>query len=307
MRKWIVIGVTAVVLAIVVVLALGRAAKKREQQKEFAERREIAVAVEVAKPEVGAIEETKMYLGTVVSTEEATVFSKIPGKVVSLPGKPGARVGAGATVAVIDYDQPGMKFRYYSAYAPISGEISEVLVSVGDMVSPVTPLAVVVKPESVKIETSVPADTLALMNRDRPVKIHARGSGGDSVEGKIVNVPRSLSRNSHLAKVEIRPTSRISSLRAGMFAEVEIPVARHENAVLIPPQALRREPEGKAVYVTAGDVVRRRIVETGLTREDAVEIVSGLGADEEVIVYANADLDDGLRVSDKVPYRPHDK
>jgi multidrug efflux pump subunit AcrA (membrane-fusion protein) len=305
MRKWIVIGVTAAVLAIVVVLALGRAAKKREQQKEFSERREIAVSVEVAKPEVGAIEETKMYLGTVVSTEEATVFSKIPGKVVSVPAKVGARVGAGATVAVIDYDQPGMKFRYYSAYAPISGEISDVLVSVGDMVSQVTPLAVVVKPESVKIETSVPADTLALMNRDRPVKIHARGSGGDYVEGKVVNLPRSLSRNSHLAKVEIRPTSGISSLRAGMFAEVEIPVARHEEATLVPPQALHREPEGTAVYVAEGGVVKRRLVKTGLTREDAVEIVSGLGADEEVIVYANGSLDDGIKIRKEVPYQPH--
>jgi multidrug efflux pump subunit AcrA (membrane-fusion protein) len=305
MRKWIVIGVTAVVLAIVVVLALGRAAKKREQQKEFEERREIAVAVEVAKPEVGAIEETKMYLGTVVSTEEATVFSKIPGKVVSVPAKAGARVGAGTTIAVIDYDQPGMKFRYYNAYAPINGEISDVLVSVGDMVSPSTPLAIVVRPESVKIETSVPADTLALMSRDRPVKIHARGCEGENVEGEIVNLPRSLSPDSHQAKVEIKPTCRISTLRAGMFAEVEIPVARHEEAVLVPPQALRREPEGTAVYVADGDVVRRRLVKTGLTREDAVEIVSGLGADEEVIVYANGGLDDGVKIHKKAPYQPH--
>ena len=305
MRKWIVIGVTAVVLVVVVVLALGRAAKKREQQKEFSERREIAVAVEVAKPEVGAIEETKMYLGTVVSTEEATVFSKIPGKVVSLPGRPGARVGAGTTVAVIDYDQPGMKFRYYNAYAPINGEISDVLVSVGDMVSPSTPLAIVVRPESVKIETSVPAETLALMSRDRPVKIHARGCEGENVEGEIVNLPRSLSADSHQAKVEIKPTCRISALRAGMFAEVEIPVARSEDAVLIPPQALHREPEGTAVYVAEDSVVRRRIVETGLTREDAVEIVSGLGVDEEVIVYANGGLDDGIKIHKKAPYQPH--
>jgi membrane fusion protein (multidrug efflux system) len=92
-----------------------------------------------------------------------------------------------------------------------------------------------------------------------------------------------------------------------MFAEVEIPVARHEEAVLIPPQALRRETGGSAVYVVEGDVVRRRAVEAGLAREDAVEIVSGLGADEEVIVYANEDLDDGLRVSEKTPFRPHDK
>ena len=306
MRKWIVIGATAVVLAIVVVLAVNRAIKKREQEKAFSERRDPTVSVEVTRPEVGVIEETKVYLGTVVSTEEATVFSKIPGKVVSVPAKAGARVAAGTTVAVVDYDQPGMKFQYYYAYAPISGEITEVLVDVGDMVTQATPLAVVVKPESVKIETSVPAETLAVMSRDRPVKIRARGTDGDYVEGNIVNLPRSLSPNSHLATVEIKPANRVTSLRAGMFAEVEIPVARHEEAILIPPQALRRELSGSAVYVVNGDVVRRRAVETGLAREDAVEIVSGLGADAEVIVYANADLDDGVEVSKKEAFKPHE-
>jgi multidrug efflux pump subunit AcrA (membrane-fusion protein) len=305
MRKWIVIGVTAAVLVVVIILAVARAGKKREQQKEFSERREISVAVEVTKPKVGPIEETRTYLGTVVSTDEATVFSKIPGKVVSVPAKVGARVGAGATVAVIDYDQPGMKFRYYNAYSPINGEITDVLVSVGDMVSPAAPLAVVVRPESVKLRTEVPAETLAVMNRDQPVKIRARGSEGDYVEGDVVNLPRSLSPDSHLATVEIKPRGKVSTLRAGMFAEVEIPVARHEKAVLIPPQALHREPDGTAVYVAEGGVVRRRFVKTGLAREDAVEIVSGLGPDEEVIVYANGGLDDGIKVHKKTPYQPH--
>ena len=306
MRKWIVIGVVAAVLVVVVVLALMRAADKREQAERFAERREIAVAVEVARPQIGPIEETKVFVGTVVSTDQATVFSKIPGKVVSLPAEVGKRVAAGTTVAVIDYDQPGMKFRYYYAYAPISGEIAEVLVSVGDMVGPTTPLAVVVKPESVKVETSVPAETLALLSRNHPVKIHAKGSEGGYVEGEIVNLPRSLSPNSHLAIIEIKPKAGLSNLRAGMFTEVEVPVARSEEALLVPPQAIHREVDGLAAYVAEGETVRRRLVETGLSRADAVEIVSGLEADDEVIIYANGDLDDGIKITKKVPYQPHE-
>lgn len=306
MRKWIVIGVVALALAVVVVLALMRAANKREQAKEFAERREVAVAVEVAEPQIGPIEETKVFLGTVVSTVEATVFSKIPGKVVSLPAEVGKRVSPGTTVAVIDYDEPGMKFRYYNAYSPISGEITEVLVDLGDMVTPSTPLATVVKPESVKIETSVPAETLALLSRNHPVKIHAKGYEGGYVEGKIVNLPRSLSPDSHLAMIEIKPKAGLSNLRAGMFTEVEVPVAWSEEALLVPPQAIHREVDGLAAYVAEGDTVRRRLVETGLSRADAVEIVSGLQADDEVIVYANGDLDDGIKIAKKVPYQPHE-
>jgi len=306
MRKWIIISAAAVVLAVVVILAVIRASQKREQAERFAARREIAVAVEVAKPTTGAIEETRTFLGTVVSTDEATVYSKIPGKVVSLPAVAGARVGAGTTVAVIDYDQPGMKFRYYNAYSPINGEITDVLVGVGDTVSPATPLATVVRPESVKIETAVPAETLALMTKRQPVKIYVKGSAGHYVDGEVINVPTALSADSHLATVEIRPTGKASGLRAGMFARVEVPVARSENALLVPPQAVRREVTGLAVYVAEGGVVRRRPVNVGLSRADAVEVTSGLRAGDDVIVYANGDLDDGIKINKKVPYEPHD-
>jgi RND family efflux transporter MFP subunit len=180
------------------------------------------------------------------------------------------------------------------------------MVDVGDMVTQATPLAVVVKPESVKVEASVPAETLILMSEDRPVKIRAKGCTGDAIEGDVISLPRSLSPDSHLAKVEIRPTCRVSELRAGMFAEVEVPVARREDAILVPPQAIRREVEGVTVYVAEGNVVRRRLVETGLAREDAVEIVSGLDGDEEVIVFANSDLDDGIKISKKEPFKLQD-
>ncbi len=305
MRKWIVIVIASLTLIAVLVLGFMRAGKKREQAERFAEKREVAVAVEVVKPEIGAIEDTRMFLGSVVSTDEAVVYSKIPGKVVSLPAEVGRRVAAGTTIAVVDYDQPGMKFRYYYAYAPIAGEISEVHVGVGDMVQPSTPIATVVKPNSVKVETQVTAEALAIMTTGMSVKIHARGREGDVIEGKVVNLPRSLSSESHLAKVEIKPTGKISGLRAGMFAQVEVPVARHEEAVLIPPQAVHRETEGLAVYVALGDVVQRRGVEIGLSHEDVVEVTAGLEAGDEVIVYANGDLADGIKINKKVPYQRH--
>lgn len=305
MRKWIVIGVTALVLAVVVVLAFMRAAEKRRQAERFEARHAVEVAVEVAKPAIGPIEESKTFLGTVVSTTEATVYSKIPGKVVSIAGAVGQRVGAGATIAVVDYDQPGMKFRYYNAYSPIAGEITDVLVDVGDTITPATPLATVVKPESVKIETAVTADALARMSRKEAVTIRAQGGSEHAVEGEVIHLPTSLSRETHLAEVEIRPKARASGLRAGMFVEVDVPVARRENALLVPPQAIHRETGGLAAYVAEGDTVKRRAVEIGLSRADAVEVVSGLSADDEVIVYANGDLADGVKIVRKTPYQPH--
>ena len=156
MKKWIAITVGLVFVGVIAVLIVVRAGAKRAQDKEFNQRREITAAVEVTYPTLGEISENRTFMGKVVSTSEVMVFSKIPGKVVSVPVKIGTKVAAGSTVAVVDYDQPGMKFRYYDATAPIGGEVTAVLVNLGDMVSPQTPLAVIVKPSSVKIQVSIP-------------------------------------------------------------------------------------------------------------------------------------------------------
>jgi len=304
MRKWIVIGIAAVVIIIVVVLAVVRAGEKRAASAELNSKAEVSVAVEVATPTVGPIEEMRPFLGKVISTSEVMVYSKTAGKVVSLPAKVGMKVGVGSTVAVVDIDQPGMKFRYYDAYAPIAGEVSATMVNVGDVVSPQTPLAVIVKPSSVKVQMNVPADTLAVMYPGQPVKIEARGSSTDVLDGEVANLPASLSAETHMALVEIRPTAAVSGLRAGMFATVEVPVARHENATLIPPQAVRRVSGRDVVYVVAGGVVRLRPVKVGLMRADAVEIVEGLKAGDEVICASNGDLADGVKILKKTAFRP---
>jgi multidrug efflux pump subunit AcrA (membrane-fusion protein) len=307
MKKWLVIGIGAAVVLVVVVLSVARAEKKREATAALAAKREVTVAVETYAAATGSIEETRPFLGKVVSTNEVMVYSKITGKVVSLPAKVGMKVGVGSTLAVIDYDQPGMKFRYYDAYAPIAGEVSAVMVNVGDMVSPALPLAVVVKPASVKIQLSVPAETLAVMSRGMAVKVAARGAGAEKVPATVTNLPTSLAADTHMALVEVRPDEKATGLRAGMFATVDVPIGRHDNALLIPPQALRRVSGRDVVYVAEGGVVRLRPVTVGLTREDAVEITSGLRAGAAVICAENGDLTDGGKILRRTPFVPNSK
>jgi multidrug efflux pump subunit AcrA (membrane-fusion protein) len=304
MRKWIVIGLCVAFLLVVAVLIVVRAGKKSEVDAALAAKLEVTVAVETARATTGPIEETRPFLGKVISTSEVMVFSKIAGKVVSVPAKVGSKVGAGSTIAVIDYDQPGMKFRYYDAYAPIAGEVSAVMVNVGDMVSPAAPLAVVVKPSSVKIQMSVPADTLAVMYKGMPVKVTARGSSFETVEATVANLPASLSAETHMALVEVHPNDKASGLRAGMFATVDVPIARHDNALLVLPSAIRRVSGRDVAYVAAGGVVRLRPVKVGLMRADAVEILEGLKAGDEVICSANGDLADGVKIVKKSDYQP---
>jgi multidrug efflux pump subunit AcrA (membrane-fusion protein) len=305
MRKIIVIAVLIIIILGLSVWAVYSWQRRAAIARELNQPQEIEMAVEVTKPEVKTVEDSRLFLGSVVSTHEATVFSKMPGKVVSIPVSNGSKVYAGSTIAVVDIDEPGMKFRYYDAYSPIHGEVADIMVDVGDVVTPQTPIALVVKPESVKIETSVPADVLLRMTKGMEVKIDFDAYGADrSISAEVTSLPSSLSPESHLAVVELKPKDGSHVLRSGMFVEVEIPMERSENALTVPNRAIRRESDGIAVYVAENGVVARRPVETGISTETEVEIVGGITPDDDVIVFANKDLREGIKISKADKYSP---
>jgi HlyD family secretion protein len=107
------------------------------------------------------------------------------------------------------------------------------------------------------------------------------------------------------------PPARVLS---GMSAQVTISTETHDNVVAVPIQALTVRPAeqsadsarskrklDKVVFVIADGVVRKRIVEVGLSSETHVEIVKGLDSGEVVVEgpYRTLarELTDGMRVA----------
>ncbi len=302
-KKILIIGAVVVVAIIIGVIAVSKVMDRAAKAKELVTEQELTAAVEVVKPEIKTIEKTQSFLGSVVSTVEAEVYSKTTGKVVSVPVSIGDKVWAGSTIAVIDFDQPGMKTRYYDVYSPINGEVLALMVDVGDTVSPQMPIATVVKPDSIKIETHVPAEVLINMRRGMEVKLEARGLNEGIIVGKVVSLPSALSPESHMATIEIKPIEKVGGMRSGMFTEVHIPVDTRENSIVLTSQCLRREAAGDAGYVGENDMVVRRPVEVGLLVGEEMEILSGVNQSDSVIIYANTRLREGIKVIESKEYK----
>lgn len=85
-------------------------------------------------------------------------------------------------------------------------------------------------------------------------------------------------------------------LAPGMFARFTIAYEKHEDAIVIPAQALVEEDEETAVYVVSNGEVSRRLIETGVANGDVVEVLSGLAENEQIVVVGQSGLRDGSRV-----------
>jgi multidrug efflux pump subunit AcrA (membrane-fusion protein) len=85
-------------------------------------------------------------------------------------------------------------------------------------------------------------------------------------------------------------------LKAGLFARVEILPKAKSEVVLAPRSALRSQDGRTHVLVLRDGYAMQTPIQIGLIAEDAVEVLSGLRVDDEVIVgEAARNLGSGMR------------
>jgi len=92
--------------------------------------------------------------------------------------------------------------------------------------------------------------------------------------------------NVTIYEVDILPEKVPPAFRSGMSANVEIIEQEREGVLTIPVQALKRK-QGKAFVLVSegeGKEPRRKYVELGVSDGSRVEVLSGLGVDDRVIV-----------------------
>ena len=85
-------------------------------------------------------------------------------------------------------------------------------------------------------------------------------------------------------------------LAPGMFGRFEIAYEQHVDALVIPAAALVKEDSETVVYVVEGGAAVRRPIETGIQSGDNIEVLSGLGEHEKIVVTGQGGLRDGSRV-----------
>ena len=92
-------------------------------------------------------------------------------------------------------------------------------------------------------------------------------------------------------------------LRPGLFARAELGIARREDVVLIPEEAVLQRADGPVAFraVDGATRVERRVLQIGRIKSGEVEVVSGLAPGDSVVIRGHAALPDGAAVSARNP------
>jgi len=182
---------------------------------------------------------------------------------------------------------------YVNVTAPFDGIVSRRLAEVGDLAAPGKPLLEIEDRGELRFEADVPEALIGLVN------------AGDKIEVSIPTIRQILpatvaevsptadaASRTFLVKLDL-PASR--ELRAGQFGRAAVPVGE-ARSLRIPAEAIVKRGQMEIVFVNDAGKARLRLVRTGKSFPDGVEILSGLSEGDAVILTKPASLIDGQSV-----------
>jgi membrane fusion protein (multidrug efflux system) len=194
----------------------------------------------------------------------------------------------------------------YSLTAPWNGIVAKVYVTEGDYVAPRTPLIEIFDPASLVVRSAIPETISTEVREDMPVEVQLDAYPGTLFQGTLSRIFPQLDEHTHTRTVEVTLIDPVD-LIPGMFARIEVVLARISDAITVPDNCLVATPEGgfTAFVVEDGKAVRRKL-DTGMEINGRVQILSGLRTGDRLVVAGLEKLKDGavVKVLEPTPLSP---
>lgn len=184
----------------------------------------------------------------------------------------------------------------YTVVAPWNGILSLNKVTAGEFVSPRQPLMEMYDPRSLRIVAMLPEKEALRVKSGAKVDIILDAYPNAKHSGKVTRVFPVLDGRTRSRRLEIGLDKDVE-LIPGMFARVQLQMARIDTALVIPAKAVVNNPKkGAAVFVLHGDQVRSIPLQIGITANGKSQVLRGLGEGDTVVTEGMGRLKDGMVV-----------
>ena len=170
----------------------------------------------------------------------------------------------------------GVYQSYSRVTAPISGIVTEKNIDLGNTASPGQPLLSIEAPSTLELVADINESMINKIKIGTPVYLE---SDGKEVKSKITSVIPKIDPMTRTFKIKIA----LAGLNSGSYAKVKIPVAKKE-AITVPQNAVVQKGQLTGVYtVDEKNIISYRLIRTGKTLGNDVEVLSGLNTGDKII------------------------
>jgi membrane fusion protein, multidrug efflux system len=180
--------------------------------------------------------------------------------------------------------------------APFSGVVTEKKISAGAYIRKGQAICGLVKVDPLRAELAIPESAVSAIQVGQKGKLNVQSFPDRTFDATVRYIGPSLRSESRTLVVEAIVPNSQHLLKPGLFVTARLALPKSEKTLLVPSAAVLTDSGVSRVFVLSSQRVAERIVALGDRYGDAIEVRSGLGEGDRVIVSPDRRLTDGLEV-----------
>jgi membrane fusion protein, multidrug efflux system len=194
--------------------------------------------------------------------------------------------------AKTDVELAQLALSFTQVAAPFDGRVVWRDVDLGEHVSAGRLLYRVMAIKPLLLRVHVPANRIGYVAKGQLVELII-DSAKQTLIGTVELVSPIVDPATGTIKVTIELTEYPAQVRPGDFTQVQMITDKRENALLLPSVAIIEERGNHYLYVEQDNKATRKNIEVGFVVGDQTEVISGISADDNVVVKGQRNLNQG--------------
>jgi RND family efflux transporter MFP subunit len=179
--------------------------------------------------------------------------------------------------------------------APYDGRVVAKMINPGDLASPGTPFLAIEQEGLFRTDLVLPERHIRAVRLGLEVNLVVPALENEQITGEVIRILPTADARSRSFQVRVGMPSGLD-LKSGMFARVAIPLGGHSR-ILVPETAIFSQGQLTGVFIVDDNSVARfRLVRTGKSFGDQIEVVSGLKTGQRYVSVIPMVLKDGDKI-----------
>lgn len=207
-----------------------------------------------------------------------------------------------------DYEIAKIRLDMTQIKAPFDGIVGTSNISIGDYLNIGDPIVNITAIDPLEMEFNVPQKYLSNIKDEAPVILTTDAWPDKEFSGNVYAINPQIDIDTRNITIKALIPNKDGLLRPGMFAYVNVGIAKKDNALMVPEEALIPSGELMTVIKVVDNKAQTAKIKIGARQNGMVEVIEGLNPGDVVISAGNLKVRDGVPVqsiSPEVPAQPN--